>query len=171
MSRRRDLTGKAYDRLTVIGMAYRDRFGNAHWLCECECGNEVVIRGSNLNAGRSRSCGCLNLERLTSHGHRTTKPTRTYKSWISMKERCLNPKNPGFVYYGERGIQVCKRWLDSFENFLEDMGERPPDTSIDRINVDGSYEPSNCRWADAVTQANNKRRNKKNYLVAMRVGD
>jgi hypothetical protein len=97
------------------------------------------------------------------HGHTPSnklgrKPTQTYRTWQAMKERCTLPTNKAFKHYGARGITVCDRWLDSFENFLADMGERPPGLTLDRKNNDGNYEPSNCRWATQTEQVNNSRR-------------
>jgi hypothetical protein len=130
------------------------------WLCQCECGNTVVVNGNALRRGNTRSCGCLQKDeaslRRRTHG---MKGTPTYRSWVAMKNRCTNPRQDNYGRYGARGIAVCDRWLGEggFDAFLYDMGERPEGTTLDRIDPDGNYEPANCRWATAEEQERNKR--------------
>ena len=164
MSRRIDETGRTYGRLTVLTYAYTDGHGGAHWRCTCACGNTVIVDGHHLRSGAVRSCGCLSRE-LTSVRRRATanplKGTKEATAFSNMHRRCEQPTHNRFHRYGGRGIKVCARWSgdDGLKNFLDDMGPCPDGCSLDRINVDGDYEPSNCRWADRYTQANNTTRN------------
>jgi len=165
-----DLTGQTFNRLTVISRAPTtiSPSGQRHtnWHCICECGNETVVWGGNIKNGSTKSCGCLNIERAieTNITHGCSKKgewTPEYRTWASMIQRCTNPNVKGYKYYGGRGIAVCKRWRKSFTNFLTDMGERPsPKHTIDRIDGDGNYEPSNSRWTTQIVQQNNRRNNR-----------
>ena len=132
---------------------------------KCDCGKIVNVIIQSVKRGNTKSCGCYDLKlkyergKIINKKHNESSKNKTveYITWQSMKTRCYNPNNPRWNRYGGRGIIVCNRWLNSYENFLEDMGRRPTDkTSIDRINVNGNYEPSNCRWSDDLEQANNK---------------
>lgn len=157
-----DMVGIKAGRLTVLSRVGSDARGQATWLCRCDCGEELVVRGSSLRNGNTRSCGCLlagaaRARRLT-HGMANTP---AYRSWSAIVERCCNANNPSFPRYGGRGIRVCDRWRASFEAFFADMGPRPSGTSIDRVDNLGHYEPGNCRWATPFEQQNNTSRNKR----------
>lgn len=128
------------------------------WRCRCECGGVATADSWSLKSLHTSSCGCLRFDRqresVFKHGRCHTS---AYYRWSAMRSRCSKPKNPEYKNYGGRGIRVCKRW-GRFENFIADMGEPTPMQHLDRINNDGNYEPSNCRWVDFVTSARNTRR-------------
>lgn len=156
-----DITGRKYGRLTVI-----KSLGNKNkislWLCKCLCGNERTISYGNLSVGHSKSCGCLQKERTSKanfkHGFSTKRnKTAEYRAWGGMISRCYDKNNKDYKNYGDRGILVCEKWKNSFLLFLKEMGEKPKETSIDRIDVNGHYCKKNCRWADIYQQARNKR--------------
>ena len=164
MPRLVDMTGMRVGRLVVLERAGVSNDRKATWRCQCDCGGEIVTVGKQLRDGTTSSCGCLRRENsaamLTVHGHgraRGGNRSPTFISWANMKQRCLDPKATSFPRYGAIGVVVCERWA-TFQNFLADMGERPPGTSLDRIDPTGNYEPGNCRWADAKTQALNTRK-------------
>jgi len=148
-----DMIGKKVGRWLVI-----ERSGSTP-LGLCDCGVEKVVRGSTLRNGESNSCGCLQLDAVTKHGATSNADILPeYSVWVSMKGRCNNKLNNVYRYYGARGIKVCDRWRDSFNNFIEDMGRCPHGMSIDRINNDGDYSVENSRWATHKQQAQNSRK-------------
>lgn len=157
----KDITNQRFGRLVVISRAGVGPNGMATWRCLCDCGSEKNIIGSNLRLGKTTSCGCLQRQVAVRNGLATKKHgkthTRTYKSWLSMKARCLNPTDQAYKYYGGRGIKIHPDWIESFETFLSDMGEAPLKHTLERIEVNGDYEPSNCKWATKQEQALNKR--------------
>jgi hypothetical protein len=155
------MIGQTFERLTVIAAApsrrYRDE-QRPYWLCLCECGATAEVDQANLRRGKTKSCGCLR----GAPSHRKSN-TREYRAWVNMITRCENPNTPGWENYGGRGIAVCARWRNSFEAFFADVGVRPSvNHSLDRINVDGNYEPGNCRWA---TQSDQMRNTTVNRIV------
>lgn len=145
---------------------FRNKKNKMGWKCICQCGNYTFASSTQLNSGLKRSCGCLisitarNL--MTKHGCAIYGSVSIeFAAWSSMKARCLKADHKAYKDYGGRGIKVCDRWLNSFQNFLEDMGKKPtPKLSLDRIDVNGNYEPSNCRWATHSEQRRNLRKNR-----------
>lgn len=166
-AKREDVTGRKFGRLTAVQLSSMER-RDAYWMCRCDCGSETVVALGKLRLGKTVSCGCAkadaNRTRNLQHGGFSgEKATPEYSSWQAMKARCLRESHEARDRYAGRGIVVCDRWLHGedgkhpFQCFLEDMGPRPAGTTLDRVNNDGGYEPSNCRWATPKEQAQNRR--------------
>jgi hypothetical protein len=155
------LQGQTFGRLTVLSEAQQIGY-ERYWLCICKCGTQKTARQTDLKSGGTSSCGCFRKEvsrkKLFVHG---LKDTKEYTSYRGMLNRCYQESHIGYKNYGGRGITVCARWRHDFLAFLNDMGFRPEGCSLDRIDVDGNYEPSNCRWASRQQQAENQRPKKK----------
>lgn len=154
-----DITGKRFGQLVVIKFACVIK-KKIKWLCKCDCGKEAIIDSYALRHGITSNCGCESRIGSPTHGAtRGHKRIPEYNAWCNMKARCYNKKHPEYKNYGERGIRVCNRWVNSFEHFISDMGIRPSsEHSLDRHpDSDGNYLPNNCRWATDKQQCRNKR--------------
>lgn len=161
-----DVTGQRFGRLAVLCDGPRAPNGRRTVECQCDCGTKVVVDPRGLRNGHTRSCGCYHKDRLSQvvpEVHTTHGMSRTpeYNTWMKIRNRCSNPRDIKYKDYGARGIRVCSEWDNSFEAFYRYIGPKPHTSwSIDRIDVNGDYEPGNCRWADPKTQSRNKRKHR-----------
>lgn len=161
MNNQKDLTNQRFGKLTAIRLSANPYISPTNkkinkWVCQCDCGNIKEINIYSLIHNKSKSCGC---------NHRTHNLTNTpeYSTWSEMKSRCTNVNHPRYNNYGERGIQVCQKWLDSFEAFIKDVGKRPSKNhSLDRIDNDGNYTKDNVRWTNSTVQSINRRKKSTN---------
>lgn len=165
MGKKADLRGRVFGRLTVVSEAPRTGKSSVRWFVLCECGVSTDVLGASLVSGATQSCGCLHREglvaRSTTHGLAKAGKRRssTYNCWSHVVDRCTNPRNKNWAYYGGRGISLDPRWR-TFENFLVDMGERPAGLEIDRKDNEGPYNKENCHWTTRKINIRNCRSNR-----------
>lgn len=162
MGKIENLSGKKYGLLSVIERAANDAWANTQWLCKCECGKTTIVRADSLKNGKTKSCGCIlsktTKKRFTIHGMYAS---RIYNCWKAMKHRCYLKSNAKYALYGARGIIVCEEWKNNFKAFYDwaITNGYSDNLTLDRIDSNGNYEPSNCRWATSIEQNNNTKRN------------
>lgn len=166
---RQIMRGQKFGRLTTIRRVGTSKWGGARWLFKCKCGNTHIAGAASVRRGRTQSCGCLRTQVARTNGLKAATHrmhgTPEYRAWVGLRDRCNNKRNKDWKDYGGRGIRVCKRWQRSFVAFYADMGRRPSARhSIDRIDNDGDYKPSNCRWATQSVQIRNRRRARRSRL-------
>lgn len=156
MSKISDLSGKKFNRIKIIEFSHSEK-GNSVWKCQCDCGKIFYCQARMFKHEKTKSCGCLKKEkwkkRITTHGMAYSPE---YIVWNNMKNRCNNKNHTSYNLYGGRKIKICERWINSFENFFEDMGHRPKNHTLERIDNDGDYTPDNCKWATRKKQNMNK---------------
>lgn len=156
MSKKAEMIGKKFNKLLVLrDSGLRGARNRIKYVCLCDCGNESIVFGSPLRSGHTKSCGCDKSIIMTKHGKYGS---GAYKTWDKMIQRCTNPKNHAYKNYGEKGVFVCKEWLD-FKNFYADMGDRPDGMTIERLNIEDGYYKENCIWASQDDQTRNTSRN------------
>lgn len=149
--------GTIFHRLTVMWPNGISGSGHSLFFCECSCGKETSAMGHQLLKGTKKSCGCLRFENKGMKPKHGLANTPTYQAWANAKDRCHNEKAKAYPRYGGRGIVMCERWLDSFDNFLADMGLRPEDLTLERVDNELGYCPDNCKWATYTEQNRNRR--------------
>lgn len=158
------MEGQRFGMLTVVESAGKNKHRMALWKCKCDCGGVIILQRGSLISGNTKTCGCKTNDLKSTHGHKRNVPgakyrgSKTYVCWAAMKSRCSNPRHKNWKDYGGRGIKVCEEWMQ-FENFLNDMGERPDGMTIERLDNNLGYCKSNCRWVRNETQQMNRRNN------------